>query len=113
MPSSSTDGATSTAAPTPSVSIRGDPAAAATPPPAASAPNGGVVIPEGKVAVWDATMQQMVIKDKEDVKLQVGGHLCSLETYRHAQHDVVDSALLIAAHACKFNLRQDQKLQIL
>jgi len=61
--SSSTTG---TAAPTPGGSIRGDPA-----PPAASTNEHGLVIPEGKVAVWDNTMKQMVIKDRDEVKLKV------------------------------------------
>lgn len=29
------------------------------------------VVPEGKVAVWDDTMKMVVVKDKQDVKLQV------------------------------------------
>lgn len=60
--SSSTGG---TAEPTPAASMRGDPA-----PPAASSTS-GVVIPEGKVVVWDNTLEQMVIKDKDEVKLKV------------------------------------------
>lgn len=29
------------------------------------------LVPEGKVAVWDDTMQQIVVKDLNDVKLKV------------------------------------------
>ncbi|CAM9093721.1 unnamed protein product [Pylaiella littoralis] len=64
----------STAAPTPSDSIRGDPtdnnASGGASAGGGAAAAGGLVIPEGKVAVWDNTMKQMVIKDKEDVKLK-------------------------------------------
>lgn len=41
------------------------------PPPAASSSGALGVVPEGKVAVWDDTMKMVVVKDKEDVKLQV------------------------------------------
>lgn len=66
-------GPSDTAAPTPAGSIRGDPTAAAAAGGDGAAPGGtgGLVVPEGKVAVWDNTMKQMVIKDKEDVKLKV------------------------------------------
>eukprot|EP00903_Cladosiphon_okamuranus_P018097 g16654.t1 len=62
-----------TAAPTPAASIRGDaatPTTTASAAGAAGAGTGGLVVPEGKVAVWDNTMKQMVIKDREDVKLK-------------------------------------------
>lgn len=35
------------------------------------------VVPEGKVAVWDDTMKQIVVKDREDVRLQVQQYLAT------------------------------------
>lgn len=46
-------------------------AAGAAPAGAGSASCGLGALPEGKVAVWDDTMKQVVVKDKEDVKLEV------------------------------------------
>lgn len=86
-------GPSGTAAPTPAGSIRGDPTAVAGGSAGAAAGGaapggtGGLVIPEGKVAVWDNTMKQMVIKDKEDVKLKVQTCL-DRHSSAHRQADV-------------------------
>eukprot|EP00903_Cladosiphon_okamuranus_P018098 g16655.t1 len=74
---------TGTAAATPAVSIRGDPDNTTSPwnadnnerPPRAAASagtptGGGLVIPKGKVAVWDETNRIMVIKNRDEVKLK-------------------------------------------
>eukprot|EP00752_Nemacystus_decipiens_P010978 g9755.t3 len=68
---------TGTAAPSPAASIRGDPDSTTAPwnhrrprREARSASAGGFTIPEGMVLVWDETMRQMVVKDRDDVKLK-------------------------------------------
>lgn len=63
-----------TAPPTPAASaapsLRGYPAAAPSTRVTADS-SGGVVIPEDKVVVWDDTMKQMVVKNRDEVTLTV------------------------------------------
>ncbi|CAM9259419.1 unnamed protein product [Ectocarpus fasciculatus] len=64
-----------TAPPTPAVSaapsFRRHPAAAAAPSTRVTSDpsGGGLVIPEDKVVVWDDTMKQMVLKNRDEVTL--------------------------------------------